>query len=808
MRSSWDVAREGLLQQMLTCVKLNKLEILTPTGTNGIPLEMDQIDFKATILDFPMTINPDQLQSLITHYVKRNRKIDYKRFVDDLVHADGGEASSPPPSPLRPSVNPKIVKLARELRDASVTLPALVESFDRNHTGKVLLENFCRALSHFPSARDVARIVVNLKTREIDYRKLQAALDAVCLSTPKPEGLSVPTDGIPDAVVAFANKVRARGIILEDVFDREQKTKSGLMNPQMFLRVVKSFGVKMADAEFEPILEYFANAGQIDCPRFVRVMEHCLDQSLIEPRPPQVDAQACKKTLIENFAKRRLNIWKIFKPHDRLGDGKVAKNQFVQTCIRLQLDLTEAELQAVADSLAVDDGTMISYVDFARIVYGHKGVNFDETIDALLTKLRDFLMERSERLSRALSIYDRDNSGLISTPQFINALRKLGFSMTDRELALFRAHYEDSKTRHFLHWREICEHIDIHSDEPLPEPPSVIFTPSMRDVTTSSERAMHICSEAEFPAGNPREARPIPEHLIPLYGRIYHALVQFGFDLREELLRMDKLKRGTVPQTAFRQIMTLLPVRLTPQEIDQLLDFYKDQNTGSIYYLSFDKDIEEFGNQHHAVADTRPEPEEAPAKPPEAEEDRSAADPILRRVKQYLHQTRSTLTEYFRDFDRWKNGTVPLPKFATALAKTGLVFSKSEIETLSKFFTDSRKPEFMNYSAFCQAVANVQEDVSGFGNVPMTTREEDDAGAIVRRWTDSLNRKRWTFRRLFGGAAPGLMAPDLFREKIIAAGLFIRTDEWQLILKKYRGNPAGDVDWARFVGDSEVRSPF
>jgi hypothetical protein len=79
---------------------------------------------------------------------------------------------------------------------------------------------------------------------------------------------------------------------------------------------------------------------------------------------------------------------------------------------------------------------------------------------------------------------------------------------------------------------------------------------------------------------------------------------------------------------------------------------------------------------------------------------------------------------------------------------------------------------------------------------------------IVRRWTDALMGKRWTFRRVFAGAAEGLMKLAEFRAQIIGAGVFVKSEEWRLIVRKYGGNPAGDIEWARFVADTEKRTVF
>jgi hypothetical protein len=59
--------------------------------------------------------------------------------------------------------------LTKKLEDAQSALTPHLEPFHRNRTGNVCLKKICRALYQLPSARHFAKIVMNLKTREIDY---------------------------------------------------------------------------------------------------------------------------------------------------------------------------------------------------------------------------------------------------------------------------------------------------------------------------------------------------------------------------------------------------------------------------------------------------------------------------------------------------------------------------------------------------------------------------------------------------------------------------------------------------------------
>jgi hypothetical protein len=130
----------------------------------------------------------------------------------------------------------------------------LVEPFDKNRTGTISVDNLCRALYQFPSARNVAKLVMNPKTHEIDYRQLRADLDSVQFSTPSDQCIRRRDHAIPDLIASFAGKVRSQGIILEGVFLRDQKTKLGLMNSEQFLRIPNALRVRMIDSESQAIV--------------------------------------------------------------------------------------------------------------------------------------------------------------------------------------------------------------------------------------------------------------------------------------------------------------------------------------------------------------------------------------------------------------------------------------------------------------------------------------------------------------------------------------------------------------------------
>ena len=811
------------MRRMYDVIRQRKIDIEVPTLSNGIGFNMSEIDFRTMLLGFPVVINPDEIEVLLRCYRKPRSQVDYKQFIEDLM------SIANPKTPQKPSKppSPKIVALARYLHENGCDLLRLVSPYDKTNTGKVTFENFCRAMSCFSGARDVARIVVDLKTREIDYRKLQNDVDMIDLHLPSPVR-NVPVGGLPDYVVDIATRMQDRGIVLEDEFNKQQKSRSGKLDPKVFRTWLGDLKLGMKDEELSNVVSYFMEDDHVDYNRFTTVMYNGLGTTgRVFPKPeiPPEDVEACKKKMLEAIASRRLNISRSLEQYDEQQTGKVEKGAFIQAMIRLKFDLSDEQVAAIGESLADEDG-MVDYGEISRTILASKSarLNLDETIEVLLDKLRDFMVKNNMLLYKILSVFDREKSGVISVGQFAAAVRKVGFEVSEKDLALIRDNFEDPDTRHFIRWQDICDRVDSedmrasHSNfSPRPHlEGSSLDTAHMKEVIrTPSSRSRELVTGETSGLRTHREEKPVEDHLVPLLGEISRALEDFGYDLGDELIKRDKLKKGTVPTQVFRQVLALVPLKLRAEQVNEIMSFYHDEKTKDIDYQSFIRDLYETGGKASASL-SRPhvviEEEEDPMPKREVPEEVPVTcdvEELLLRIRQHNFQTRGELIENFRDFDRLKNGTVHAAKLASALSATGLHFSEQEMKLLCDSFKDNRRPEYVDYNRLLASVSRIQEAKSGgLGATPMTAEEQTKVAHVVRRLSEMLKRKRWTMARLFSTVPPGPISEDVFRDKINLAALVVKSDEWYVLMKKYRANANGDVDWERFVKDSEDRSLF
>lgn len=833
------VAQKRVLKRMAEVVVKGNLVIQSPDENPKVPFKMTEFDFRNTVLDFPTLINPDELSTLVNVY-KEGRYVNYSRFIEDLKQFMGeikasstGSGKITTPTKTQ-KINPKYVALAKYLQDRNTDLVSLVEHIDKTHCGLIQAHAFCGALPDFPLISEVARAAMNLKTREVDYRKLQSILNSIEVPKDQPERIIEEKPEVPQVVKEFAKQVHMNRADLVTLFFRENRTRSGLLPFERFFNLLVGLRLpKLVKEDLMEITRFFNENGFVDYAAFIKTVQANTDDEFIPP-PPDVTLETAKKNLIQFFIDRRINVWSLFKPDDRSGSGKIPRNLFYKRISLLNSDIDERELKLVVDALTEPETKNVDYIAFAKEIYAYRSLDFDETIDSALQKLRDHLMEKNVMLNKILSMYDREKSGLIQTAQFIAGLRKIGYHLSEHDLILFRENYEDTKTKHFLRWKEICKDVDINYGDAAVVPNStsqILFTPSMREILTTSSRQLQLYNTQQLSSGNPRESRPIPDHLIPLYAKIDNALNEFGFDLEGELISSDKLKKGTVPRMVFKQILDLLPLQIPPLELDELLEFYSDPSTGKIYYISFCNDIDDFGNQgqnqeEDLLEDLQQEEEKSnePAKlityadevdktPQVTRNDRSTIDistlppevhPILSKFKEHVFVHNDILEEYFKKYDRLNNGLVPITYFGNAIGSIGIYITPAEYDILVRCFTSEEKSDMINYLRICNAARDLGADGTGapIGLIQMSQTEAQNCEYLMNRLSQMIISRRSTFRKLFEGSPDKLPAFE-FRTKLENVGLIVQNEDWKLILRKYKVDTACNIDIPRFIADSE-----
>ena len=823
-----------IIFQMKEIIKQNDLEVLTPDTDPDFLNEISLDDFRKSVLNFPvLRITPDDVASLISTY-KEGQFINFLRFINDVIAPDipslnttinptTGQIVST--SSLTESLTPKkklppqYEELARYLYHKKTNLRELMQGLDRQNTGKLSGDQFCRGLLDFPSAVVLARLEMDKQTKLVDYRQLQNKIDGIDLKFVAQEA-DVPIDEIPDIVKGFIQQVKSHGIILTDVFYK--KSKTGFMEPQRFFTTLRTLKLNFTIDDYKAITQCFTKENKVDLKRFLRIAEHYSQEKYVPP-PPPLDLDEETNNLLDMFNNRRLNVWSVFKPYDRTGQGIIPKQLFVNTLINLHLGISDRAIRAIADSIAIDDGKNINYVEFSKKVYAKRSMAFDETIDSVLQRLRDHVLEKNLRLAKALSIYDREKSGLITTSQFIAALRRIGFEVKEKDLALIREKYEDKAMPHYILWKQISEDVDIQQAQVPASDSNLQFSPSMREILSSS-RTMTTYTSVKLTGSNPTENRPVPDNLIPLYGEIFRRMTDLGIDIGDELMRKDKLKKGRVPRAFFRETIGMLGLKVTQEVTQQLVDFYSIEETNEVYYMSFLKDVEEFGTLYagggeeeeapeHEEHHEEEQPEQQPTmnrtlrENPPSEEIQQEFAPELTKLNEACKRARIDPTELFHDFDKTNSGIVPRANFARALLSSGVHMTQKDSDALADKFVDEARPDCINYLKLVTAINQAKVDqVTGSGFIPLSQPDEEKVKIALHKIVERLRSRRSNVRRLFANATSNPLPENDFIQCLSYARESVSNEVMHLILKKYRVSSDGSIDYEQFIKDCDQNS--
>jgi Ca2+-binding EF-hand superfamily protein len=475
----------------------------------------------------------------------------------------------------------------------------------------------------------------------------------------------------------------------------------------------------------------------------------------------------------------------------------------------LNLDVADTVLALIIESLTDPDTKSVDYLSFVKTVAAGRNQLWKDTVESVLHRLREFLISHKINLARILEPSDRAKSGMVLTAQFVAALKKIRFDISEEDVIHIRDAYADTHSVHFIRWQKLCDDLDVvfSESEPSPAPP----TRSVGDVLKTSHRSLNLYPPPHANGSTPRDSQGVPERLVPLIGSIAKTAEQFGWDARAELVIFDQFKRGTIPRTAFKETISLLPLKLPPALLDELIDLYLDSTSGRIQYQTFCDDLETI-NYEPPIPD---EPELEAIEPRSLRFVGDVGDvpenlrPVLDRLRNFVRSHAFRLIELFKTIDKLNIGSVTSDGLACVLTGSIIHVSSEEFNALKDWLQDPHRPEQINYLKLCHALESENEIPSseGIGTLAISQADDAEVANLVHRMGVVIRGKRSTFSRVFQGISSKLIPEQQFRQKLMDLAHFsLKPAEWRLLLKKYKANVRGDIIWKQFCDDSE--KPF
>jgi Ca2+-binding EF-hand superfamily protein len=387
-----------------------------------------------------------------------------------------------------------------------------------------------------------------------------------------------------------------------------------------------------------------------------------------------------------------------------------------------------------------------------------------ETADDVIARLSEHLRTTHQRLSESAGRFDREQSGDISPAQLSSSLQFLHFSINTHEVGALCAAFPGASGG--VRWRDLSARVD---------------TPVARAV--------------DGPAA-PSRPGLIPAPITSLLHRIAGVLAEPEFRSR------DPRRAGLIPQPEFAGVLSRLPVPLTGGEVRQLSGYYRVTGTSDVNYLALLRDARDIPEPPPVHEYSEPPP---PASPPRQVSETARA--AIRRFKQFATQRRLSPAELFAPYDAGRTGFVRDIRVLGIFKNVDFPITRAEVDALVGAFSDLRREEYFAYAAFIAAVDRediaspaVRAEMATIPAMPAVDYVANDACATIREKLAARNKR---IASAFIGAAPGLMAADEFKRRIVGIGLILRPGEVQALLRKYQRRE-DNIAWDEFCADVEA----
>lgn len=195
-------------------------------------------------------------------------------------------------------------------------------------------------------------------------------------------------------------------------------------------------------------------------------------------------------------------------------------------------------------------------------------------------------------------------------------------------------------------------------------------------------------------------------------------------------------------------------------------------------------------------------------------------DDVLSRIRKSCSQKRIRLQEFFRDFDRLRSGNITQAQFRIGMNMAGIDLSNAEFTLLTDTYS-SDAPNMFRWRQFCDDVdevftkKNLEKDATVEVTLPaLFTRygaqqplktDKQLAASLVAQFKESkLRRERLDAKSFFQSWDKHnrfKVSPKQFRQVLATFG-FELTDKQNEALCKYYSNQDGEIEYLRFLADS------
>lgn len=713
-------------------------------------------------------LDEPRFNAIAQTYAMDDGFVDYKRFVSDFEHSASTTKTI--------ITTEQLQAFAKPLIERNRTVSEMLKEIDKFHMGRVPFDQFCMVFGHTPLTHQIAEHYANPPYNEITYLDLERDIGNALNVPPT---VSDTLQKAPKFIMEVAKAMRLKGIDPYRVLGAHDKFKKKVILSAHFLSDIGSWGLNLRPHQLQELTDAYSEGGQFRyldfCDAITRAQQIEAEENkekeieFAKSKRVNVDVSDTLKKVEEEVNARHAAIGRAFEQVDQEGEGKLSPRAFRSTLQQSRFrSLGKKEIDAVCDEFVGDDDK-VNYQAFVMAVAPPKRVPKKET-DDIFDRLRTYLAEKKLTLRPLMEKLDPEKKGTITWQQLLAVLRNVSFDVNLTERKLMRA-----RTSYDVNINEFCDEVDPKPVvQPVPEPEE---------------------EEEEDEAPN--------KDVLDALARVSSVASKCDLDILEELRRYEQAPTRTFKRASLESTLYTLPVQISREDVELLANYYTDKKTDTVNGYRFAKDVESFGRDQLKLTPSLSLTMTAEDKPID-----EATHAVMRRLKGHLEAKDLNGYQLFRPYDLHKTGCVPNDRFRAILTFIQFAISNDELSKLCFAFAAQKMPEQINYKKLLTALyaENVTQADLSSSTIPRSTTNsgEHQLISIINTIHNKLRERHRSPLSVFAGLSDAPIPVDEFKARVANYNLLIPAQDMLIIVRKYRTNLAGEIDWRAFCEDVET----
>ena len=721
------------------------------------------VNFRKLLANINVFVDDEKFEFITTPYADASG-FYYELFLNDMQGAKVEKTN-------KTISEDELRRFGSEFRDQGTDIASILKIYDRQRTGRVEPPVFFRYVTNTPLAQKIAAEYTSEATGEVEYMRLNRDIQAALAS--KPQSQRFEAQKLPSFMTDVARWFKSQGIDPIGQLMKHDRYKRRKIPTQNFISDISCWGIPLTPQQQDELAAAFSVGDQFDYMAFGEEISR-IQATLTRPssvRKPIIDLNEVLDRITEIIQNRRPTIKDQIESMDINHTGKVPSQRFFRAFTSSGFGLSNGEYEVIDNEFGDEKGN-IDYVRFFNQVMPKSAPQVD--VDSIYIRLHDFLQENGITLKPRIERFDTGMKGVVPFTQLAAIFRAIGFDINAQETAALKNAIAHNREQTF-DYLDFCDLVDPHIEAPKVE-----------------------------------KLEPLPRHdrdedamaSLEAMTRIEAIVTKYQINLSAEFKKYDTKMNGLIRPDSFARVLQSLPIKVLPKEVKILTDFYTSSG-GYCSYEQFIQDMTEFGGKR-----VRQTPEISKTILKDAKPQMQNVEASLHKFKIFLMKDGIPPETVFIPYDANNTGMIPKIRLQPILESIGFPGLPSDYSILAETFTDARLTEKVNYKKLCEAVNRTEIGREEFA----TTRVDNLADAKLDEGTmavlvgirEKLLARHKKVRQPFFGINQQLISQRDFRRCIESYGLVIKENDLQKIIRGYKRNMQGDIDWNRFCTDVET----